>query len=60
MVSPKVLLDGIQGENMPRILPDSRIIYDTHPRLIKHPEGAILGIIALFEFSTNKERKHLM
>jgi hypothetical protein len=29
MVSPKVLLDGIQGENMPRILPDSCIIYDT-------------------------------
>jgi hypothetical protein len=29
MVSSKVLLDGVQGENMPRILPDFRIIYDT-------------------------------
>jgi hypothetical protein len=34
MISGKVLLDGIQGENMPKILLDSHINYDTHPRLI--------------------------
>jgi len=60
MVSLKVLVDGIQSENMPRILPDSCIIYDTHPRLISAQKGAILGMIALFEFGTKKERKHLM
>jgi hypothetical protein len=30
------------------------------PKIDKHPEGAVLGIIALFEFSANKERKHFM